>query len=105
MPAPRRSVGPSTSSLLPRGSVLFGGRHEENLSHLALPWSGGDAFARPSHRLVHVSAFKNQKPADVFLGLKVWPVGDEDPAIGLRSQRLRGPKATSEFPDTSSDHF
>src|SRR5262245_63206587 len=50
------------------------GRHEVNLSHLDLPPSGGDAFARPCHRLVHVSAFQYPTTADVFLGLKVRPV-------------------------------
>jgi len=41
----------------------------------------------------------------VFLGLKVRPVGDEDSAIGLRSQRLRGPKAASQFHDACSFHL
>src|SRR6185295_9912299 len=78
---------------------------EAYLSHLALPASGGDAFARPLKRLVHVSAFQYPKTADVFLGLEVRPVGDEDSAIGLRSQRLRGAKAASEFPDAGSNHL
>ena len=60
-------------------------------------------LARPHQRLVHVSAFQYPKTADVFLGLKVRPVGDEDSAIGLRSERLRGPKAASEFPDAVLD--
>src|ERR1700731_3874181 len=85
--------------------LLIGCRTEKDLSHLALPPSGGDAFARPCHRLVHVSAFQYPKTADVFLGLKVRPVGDEDSAIGLPSQRLRGPKAASEFPDAGSNHL
>src|SRR6202158_4600199 len=85
--------------------LLVGCRIEKDLSHLDLPPSGGDAFARPCHRLVHVSAFQYPKTADVFLGLKVRPVGDEDSAIGLRSQRLRGPKAASESPDAGSDHL
>jgi hypothetical protein len=78
---------------------------EEDLSHLNLPPSGGDAFARPCQRLVHVSAFQDPKAADVFLGLEVRPVGDEDSSIGLRSQRLRGPKAARELPDAGSKHF
>src|SRR5258708_32049494 len=57
-------------------------RHEKDFSPLALPPGGGDAFARPGHRLVHISAFQYVKTADVFLGLKVRPVGDEDRAIG-----------------------
>src|SRR6478672_9993923 len=85
--------------------LLVGCRIEKDLSHLDLPPSGGDAFARPCHCLVHVSAFQYPKTADVFLGLKVRPVGDEDSAIGLRSQRLRGPKAASEFPDAGSNHL
>ncbi len=44
-------------------------RHEEDLSHLDVPAGGGDAFARPCQRLVHVSAFQYPKTADVFLGL------------------------------------
>src|SRR5262245_1987850 len=80
-------------------------RIEKDLSHLDLPPSGCDAFARPCHRLVHVSAFQYPKTADVFLGLKVRPVGDKDSAIGLRSQRLRGPKAASKFPDAGSNHL
>ena len=67
--------------------LLIGCRTEKDLSHLALPPSGGDAFARPGHRLVHVSAFQYPKTADVFLGLKVRPVGDEDSAIILLKNR------------------
>src|SRR5882762_8668414 len=85
--------------------LLVGCRIEKDFSHLALPPSGGDAFARPCHRLVHVSAFQYPKTADVFLGLKVRPVGDENCAIGLRSQRLRGPKSASEFPDAGGNHL
>jgi hypothetical protein len=44
---------------------------EEDLSHLALSSSGGDAFVRPCDRLVHIGAFQYSKTADVFLGLKV----------------------------------
>ena len=44
--------------------------HEKDLSHLDLPPSGGGAFARPCHRLVHVSAFQYVKTTEVFLGLK-----------------------------------
>ena len=62
-------------------------------------------LARQCHCLVHVRAFQYPKTADVFLGLKVRPVGDEDSAIGLRSHRHRGPKAASEFPDASSNHL
>src|SRR5467141_2098907 len=65
--------------------LLVGCRIEKDFSHLALPPSGGDAFARPCHRLVHVSAFQYPKTADVFLGLKIRPVGDEHLAIGLPS--------------------
>jgi hypothetical protein len=73
---------------------LVGWRLEEYLSHLALPPSSGDALR--AHE-VHVSAFQYPKPADVFLGLKVRSVGDEDSAIGLRSQGLCGPKAQPNF--------
>src|SRR5258706_14511124 len=83
--------------------LLVGCRIEKDLSHLDLPPSGGDAFARPCHCLVHVRAFQYPKTPDVFLGLKVRSVGDEGSAIGLRSQRLRGPKAASEFPDAGSN--
>src|SRR5258706_5986651 len=85
--------------------LLVGCRIEKDLSHLDLPPSGGDAFARPCHCLVHVRAFQYPKTPDVFLGLKVRSVGDEGSAIGLRSQRLRGPKAASEFPDAGSNHL
>src|SRR6476620_9911257 len=85
--------------------LLAGCRIEKDLSHLHPPPSGGDAFACPCHCLVHVSAFQYPKTTDVFLGLKVRPVGDEDSAIGLGSQRLRGPKAASEFPDAGGNHL
>src|SRR6185369_8345198 len=61
--------------------------------------------ACPCHCLVHVSAFQYPKTADVFLRLKVRSVGDQDSAIGLPSQRLRGPKAASESPDARSNHL
>jgi hypothetical protein len=85
--------------------LLVGCRIEKYLSYLDLPPDGGDAFARPCHRLVHVSAFQYPKTPDVFLGLKVRPVGDEDFAIGLRPQGLRGPKAASESPHPGSNHL
>src|SRR5436190_21767228 len=83
---------------------LLVGRSEKYFSHLALPARGNDGFARPRQRFVHISAFQYPKPADVLLGLKVRSVGDEDFAIGLPSQRLRGAKAAGEFPDTGSNH-
>jgi hypothetical protein len=97
-------ISSSVRSGLPL-SGLVGRRHEKDLSHLAIASSGGGAFARPRQRLVHVSAFQYPKTADVFLGLQVRPVGDEDSAIVLHSQRLRGPKAASEFPDAGSNHL
>ena len=65
--------------------LLVGCRIEKDLSHLDLALSGGDAFACPCHCRIHVGAFQNPKTADVLLGLKVRPVGDEDSAIGLPS--------------------
>src|ERR1700744_1311658 len=88
-----------------RLGVFIWRRLEEDFSHLDLSPNGGHAFARPCHCLVHVSAFQYPKTTDVFLRLKVRPVGDEDSAIGLRSQRLCGPKAASEFPDARSNHL
>jgi hypothetical protein len=60
--------------------------------------SGGEAFARPCHHLVHVRALQYPETADVLLGLQIRPVGHEDSAVLLRSQRLRGPQAAREFP-------
>jgi hypothetical protein len=60
------------------------------------------------HTLVHVSAFQYPKTTYVLLGLKIRPVGDEDPAIGLRTQCLRVPYrryAASEDPDASGNHL
>ena len=53
------------------------------LAHLDPPLAVAAPFARPRQRLVHVSAFQYPETADVFLGLEVRPVGDEDPSIGL----------------------
>ena len=50
-------LGP-TKTLRLRRSVLFGGGHEENLSHLHREAASFGALARPRHRFVHVSAFQ-----------------------------------------------
>lgn len=52
-------AGPGKSVRERRRAVrlLVGCRIEKDLSHLDLPPGGGDAFARPCHRLVRVSAF------------------------------------------------
>jgi len=43
--------------------LLVGRRIEEDLSYLDPPSGGDDAFARPCHRLVHVSGFQYPKTA------------------------------------------
>jgi hypothetical protein len=79
----------STSSLLPYRSVLSGGRRKENLSHIARRTAGDGTLARPLDCLVQISSFQDAKTADVLLGLRLRPVGEEHLTIGLPQQRPR----------------
>src|SRR6185503_1027744 len=88
-----------------RVSVLFGGWHKEDLSHLDRKTARFRALAGPCHRLVHVCGFQYPKPAHMLFGLQVWPIGEEQFTVGLRPQRVGRAQPTSELPDTSSDHF
>src|SRR6185312_8187330 len=78
---------------------------EKYLSNLDLSFGSDSAFARPRDGLINVRTLQNPETADVLLGLKVRPVGDDDFAIGLRSHRLRGPKAACKLPDAGGNHL
>src|SRR6185312_5618681 len=95
----------SRPSLMPDGSVVFGGRHEEDLSDLDCCTARFGTLARPRHRLIHVSALQYPKTAYVLLGFEIGPVGEEHIAIGLKPQCAGCAQAAGELPDTSSNHF
>src|ERR1041384_3196148 len=65
-------------------------------------------LARPCECLFNIGSFQNPETANVFLGLGVWPIGDEHRTISLLPHRLcvagRGNSA-SELPHAGSNHF
>src|SRR5258708_4148337 len=87
---------------------FFPQREEKKRPHLASHIADDGTLLRPCQRLVHVGAFQYPKPAHVLLGLGVRPVGDEDLAVWLGTQRLcvggRG-NAAGELPHAGSNHF
>src|SRR5437764_14198763 len=58
------------------------GRSVEERAHLDRRPAGDDGFASPFERLVGVGAPEDPEAADVLLGFEVWPVGDQDVALG-----------------------
>jgi len=60
--------------------------HCEELAHLDRCAAGDDGFASPRHGLIHVGCVEYPKAANVFLGLKVWSIGDDHLSAGLLTQ-------------------
>src|ERR1051325_4365196 len=94
------------SSLLPYRLVLFGSRHEENLSYLDRHTARLGALTSPPHGLLQVSTFQYPQTTHVFLGFYIRSVGDEQFTVRLRAQRLcLRAETASKLPDASRDHF
>ena len=73
-------------------------------THLDRRPTGDGGLAPPFQRLVQVSGFQHPKTANVFLGLRVRPVGDEHLTRGLQPQRPRAAfrlQAARKNPDAS----
>ena len=75
-------------STLTRNTAIYSGDGLKKISRTSTCPCVAATPSRPCRRLIHVSAFQYPKTAYVFLGLKVWPVSDEDSALGLRPQSL-----------------
>src|ERR1041384_4616150 len=99
------------SNLFPRGRLFhcsLRSRVEKKLAHLARRIACDGTLARPCECLFNIGSFQNPETANVFLGLGVWPIGDEHRTISLLPHRLcvagRGNSA-SELPHSGSNHF
>src|ERR1041384_8527110 len=75
--------------LLAAAGFLFRSRIEKKLAHLAGYIAGDGSLLRPCKCLIQIGGFQYPESAHVLLGLDVWPVGDEHPAVRLLPQRLR----------------
>ena len=66
------------------------------------------AIADGSISDIQIGGFQNPETAHVLLGLGVWSVGDEHPAVGLLPHRLRlggRGNAAGELPGAGSNQF
>ena len=77
-------------------------------THLDRRTTGDGGLAPPRQRLVQVGGFQHPRTANVFLGLRVRPAGDEHLTCGLQPQRPRAAfrlQAADKKPDTGSLHL
>src|SRR5215472_5343798 len=94
--------------LLAFAGFLCRSREEKKLAHFAGHIAGDGSLLRPGKCLIEIGGFQYPESAHVLLGLGVWPVGDEHPAVGLLPQRLRvggWRNAAGELPGAGRDQF
>src|SRR3954470_18642463 len=97
------SISEATGSI--KLFAFFWCGHKEDLSHLYREAASFSALTRPLDYLVHVTAFEYPQAADMFLGLQIRTIGDEQFAVWLWTQCAGGAKTTGELPHARSDHL